>query len=177
MPKVRVVLDTDVLVSLCKVGAVGLLDNWPSADYCITDVTMFELTKPDSMTCVNAALANGTIRLLMLNDASRIEEFAQLAPRVGPGEAAMIVMARQEGGIGMSNDRRAAKVAQAQSEPATVVTVDDLFARCIAAGRISSGDFVKLQSKLRTLGEFVPLRNGIPTSLTSPLPALPPVVA
>lgn len=168
----RVFVDTDVLVALCKISAIDLMHDWPGVEFCLSDVTMRELSKAPSRNCVQIAIDAGILRLVELTEPAMLEEFAQLAPRAGPGEAAMMILARHYQGIGISNDTRAGKVARSLPSSIRVVTMDDLYVRCIAAGRLPATKLAEHQTALRGMGEFVPLRNGL-TSAANSLPPLP----
>lgn len=171
MPGVEVIIDTDVLIALCKVESTDLLRDWPGARFLTTDVNIHELTKEDSLACVEAAIVGGFLIVVPLDEPSMLENFARLATRAGAGEAAMMVAAAARGAVGMSNDRGAGNVARSLVPSVQVISMEDLFGRCMEGGRLTPARLAELQARLRGEGEFVPFAKGM-RAIAGPLPPL-----
>lgn len=170
---VEVFVDTDALVSLCKAGMLDLLRSWPGTRFATTDVNILELTKAPSKTCVESAIKDGVLAVVVLDDPALLETFARLAPRADVGEAALMAVAAGRGALVMTNDRRAAKIAQSLAPPLVTLTTEHVFDRCLAAGRINAVDFRAVQAKLKSQGEPVPFASGFTSLASNPLPTLP----
>lgn len=177
LAKIRAVIDTDVLISLCKVARLDLIRDWPGVAFYTTDVNLRELEKPESRQCVATAIKSGILNVVNLTEPDALVDFANARKRIGDGEAAVVAVVQFGGDIAITNDVRGRKLATARQPPIKVASVEDILARCLEAGRLSFAEVANLVVEFQEAREFVPFAKALPTpdSLRARVTFLPPI--
>ncbi|MEO2045356.1 MAG: hypothetical protein ABGX16_02145 [Pirellulales bacterium] len=93
--KTEILLDTCVLINFAAIGRLDLLASHPLYTFFITDHVRDEIKEhyDEQFDAVNAAVGDGTLAEIAVNDPDELADFAALAARknLGNGECSAIV--------------------------------------------------------------------------------------
>lgn len=100
-----VVVDATVVISLAKVGRLGLLGTLPGWLFVVPDQVVEEVTYPDQAEALRQVIQAGGLRQESSTDPAEMALYAELRQRMGKGEAACLAMAATRGWYLASDDR------------------------------------------------------------------------
>ncbi len=101
-----VVTDTNVLINLIHVDALGLLGSLSSYEFVVVDDVVREITRPGQMDALSVAFTRGWIRRVSLEKPEGIALFAELVRVIERGEAASLSWAVVENAVIACDEKR-----------------------------------------------------------------------
>lgn len=141
-PLLRVIVtDANVLINLMHVSRLRLLAKIPNYQFVVPEHVREEISIPTQRADLDAAIAEGWLRIEVINDLGAIAIFTELIPNIGRGEAACIAIAAKEGWyIASDEKRRFLREAEAHVGAGRVITTVDVFVLAIKAGLLTVQD-------------------------------------
>lgn len=101
-----VVTDTNVLINLIHVEALGLLGGLPDLEFVVVDDVVQEITRPEQKHALSVAMTHGWIRRVSLDKPEGTALFAELVRVVERGEAASLAWAVVENAVIACDEKR-----------------------------------------------------------------------
>lgn len=141
----NVVIDSSVLVNFLRIDRCDLLGAHPHFLFLVTGHVRREITIPDQVTRLDAALAGGILQETTANAIDETALFAELTLRLGEGESAAIAAASKRGLRVALDDRTAKKVAALHCIAGHVLDTVDLMVSLIQAAvlDVAAADLIK----------------------------------
>lgn len=131
-PQCVVVTDTNVLINLIHVEALGLLGSLPGFEFVVVDDVVQEITRPEQTHALSVAMNRGWIRRVSLDKPEGIALFAELVRVVDRGEAASLAWAVVENAVIACDEKRGfRREAQARVGEARMLTTPGIFVLAI----------------------------------------------
>jgi predicted nucleic acid-binding protein len=127
-----VVTDTNVLINLIHVDALGLLGSLSGFEFVVVDDVVQEITRPEQAHALSAAMTHGWIRRVSLDKPEGIALFAELVRVVDRGEAASLSWAVVENAVIACDEKRVfRREALARVGEARMLTTPGIFVLAI----------------------------------------------
>lgn len=142
-------LDTSVLLNFLRVGRLDLLVGLPGHEFLLTDHVRGEVTDPEHAKTLRAALQDGRLREVRVDDPGELEAFGRLTAlrMLGVGEcAALAVAVRRDLPIAI-DDKVARKKAVALFGFERFVGTADLVVAAIRGGIVDVADADQLKMR------------------------------
>ncbi len=155
-PPHLVVIDTNVLINLMHVSRLGLLAKIPGHRFLVPEQVREELKLSEQQATLDRAIAEGYLKIGVIQECSSLTLFAELTACLGRGEAACLAIAAKKGCMIASDEKRRflRKVTEHVGAKHVLTTVD-LFVLALRAGllTVEEADAAKviLESKRFTM--------------------------
>lgn len=101
-----VATDANIVINFIHVGMLGALPAMVDMDFVVADEVYEEITRPDQRQVLDAALTAGAWTRESLTEPAALEVFAELAVKMGRGEAASLALAVTRGCFVASDERK-----------------------------------------------------------------------
>jgi predicted nucleic acid-binding protein len=105
-PASIVITDTSILINLSHTGHLALLGKLDSLQFVVPDEVLAEVTQPEQIRIVEAALADGFLKRESICTLPELALFAELSQVLGSGEAACLAIAACRGWIVACDEKR-----------------------------------------------------------------------
>ncbi len=133
-----VVTDANVLINLIHVGRLDLLAGLGGFEFVVPDHVDAEITDPSQRAVLSEAAQRDVLRTVSLNELPAIALYAELASRLGRGEAACLALAATRGWIVASDEKkRFRREAEARLGVDRILTTPGIFVLAIRRGLLS----------------------------------------
>jgi predicted nucleic acid-binding protein len=141
-PSVRIVVtDSNVLINLMHVSRLRLLAQIPQHEFVVPDHVREEILNVEQGVVLDAAIADGWLKLESITDLDAIAVFTELIAHIGRGEAACLAIAAKQGWcIASDEKRRFRREAEARVGSSRILGTVDIFVLAIKASLISVDD-------------------------------------
>ena len=134
---INVVLDTSVLVNFLAIDRLDLLTGLASHHFAITPHVRAEVTYPDQLALLTAAIQTGQFPELPTGTLAELATFARLTATLGTGESAAIAAAQHRSMVVAVEDRTARRTAESLVGKNNVLSTADLMVSIIKSGLLS----------------------------------------
>ncbi|MCL2779731.1 MAG: hypothetical protein FWD73_17200 [Polyangiaceae bacterium] len=136
-----VVADANVLINLMHVSRLRLLAKIPNYEFVVPEHVREEIAIAEQRSALDKAIADGWMKVEVLDDMGAISMFTELITHVGRGEAACIAIAAKENWhIASDEKKRFLREAEARVGVGRVITTVDVFVLAIKAGLLTIED-------------------------------------
>ena len=140
MPQI-VVTDTNVLINLIYVDWLSVLGSLDSYDFIVVDEVLAEITRQEQEVAVAAALKEGHLSSVRLEEVEGLALFSELVQILGRGEAASLALAVvREYAIACDEKRVFKREATSRLGANRILTTPGIFVLALRQGLISIED-------------------------------------
>ena len=132
-------LDSNVLIDLTKLGVLDLVARSAGFDVCVVDEVAVEILRPSQRAMLDDAVAARLIRRVSLDTLDAQEAYSRLGNELDSGEAACVAYAAEHGCPIASDeaDRRFLRTVESWLGPGQIIRLEDLLAACIQRGSLT----------------------------------------
>jgi predicted nucleic acid-binding protein len=136
-----VITDANVLINLAIADGMTLLRDLPAHEFVLPEEVRDEVIDPAHHARVQEAIAAGYLSVVRLESVAGLTVYTDLRLIMGAGEAACLAMAKDEGWMVASDEKRAfRREAVRLLGEARIVTTVDIYLLAIRAGVLTVGE-------------------------------------
>ncbi|MCY3003115.1 MAG: hypothetical protein NTV21_15040 [Planctomycetota bacterium] len=147
--RARVVCDTCILVNFARIGRLDLLVEHPDYRFVVPEQVLDEMTEPGQRAYVDAALADGSLELVVSSDLAEITKAVELRRHMDRGEAVAFAVAEHRGWlIATDEGRRTRRMIIDQLGAKRLLTTPAILLRSIRAGVLKVADADEIKAEL-----------------------------
>ena len=145
-----VVTDANVFINLVRADLVALLAQVTDREFVIPDAVLEEITYPEQRTVIDDAIADGTLRLVRLEDPDGLADYAALRDRMGRGEATCLALAGLNAEWLLASDERRVfrRIAIARIGVERILTTPGIILHMIKGGVLGVEEADRAKAKL-----------------------------
>lgn len=138
-PPLRIVVtDANILINLMLVGRLDLCWNLPGYEFIVPEHVRTEIVRPEQREPLETAITDGNLKVESITELKGLVLFADLAERMGKGEAACIAIAESHGWSIASDEKgRFRKEAVARIGAKGLMDTPGIFVLGIQAGLLT----------------------------------------
>ena len=148
-PRARVVCDTCILVNFARIAQLDLLAEHPDYRFVVPEQVLDELTEPGQRAYVDAAIASGSLELVVSSDFTEIEKAVELRRHMDRGEAVAFAVAAHRGWmIATDEGKRTRRMIVEQLGAKRLLTTPAILLSCIRGGVLTVADADAIKAEL-----------------------------
>jgi predicted nucleic acid-binding protein len=133
-----VITDTSILINLSHTGHLALLGKVVGLRFVVPDEVVAEVTEPEQLRTLEAAIADGSLKLESIASPDELAIFAELSQVLGSGESACLALASSRGWLVACDEKRVfLREARSRLGDGRILNTPGLYVLWIRSGALS----------------------------------------